>query len=827
MKSLLKFITTIFLFTSSLFANYQSVYIPDQLRQDISEGKVAKYQRETIPTVNLAELKQKGVVGQNETLTKSITGTPTFAAILNADVCKVENPQAYTSTIYEMDLPGGVITCMYGAKGNLYNPMGLFKVFIPEIKAYYSINRDAAKTEKAAEVAAAEAQFAPLIQAKQTIMNQQQQQPGAKFLTIPELLYAAILTDEEIVDIQAANTTGKFQLMPGYTSKFSESNEVVDNSEYLLTDSVSIFKVYAGLANVSMNFLLIIATGFAGYGAIRFFGQRGVNKLEDKKTNEATSPFLIGIFAGLILFVPQSVETDPSGEYSVLHNHYQDFEKFGYYTFNDWANEAAKVIIDAELDSVIAKTGLGTKEQIVDSTAQATQSQKLKEFYTANYNSCVNTVYKNDYLSHDDGKTVFGESDKSIFPNTEHWAYVSFAAKSLAEGYYDLGSQGVLRDGAAGVGEYPKIAFSACGKADRLSNFYTERTTQLNQTYNSLATANSSVTPKIAGMEKVIEFQYKLYKDWGYLSILALPISKMQADKIAGTNRSASSELLQKMNQNIKGEDQVIYSILSSIPYMYVPGAGTVFDVVNQNSIAVGAASGAVIGSQVKEADGWFSKAFYTAVGAIDGAAIGALGGGGLIALGWSYMSAKVTLMLLPILGLVIIGVLRFIIIIIKSLSYHFLSLFILPIIFLQKNLEAMGKFTAKVLATMLELPIFVLAVYLATIAHSLIQTIGTIFSKSILSEMVSSEIVLDPLGFGGMTVAGESAQAWTSKMIIFIFDGLFEVAIGIFSIIIIYKIIISLHSELFQTIDLSASSAIDNAVDSMRTESSSWGTRI
>ncbi len=826
MKSLfLKLTATVFLLQTSLFANYQSIYIPDKLKQDISEGKVAKYQRETIPTINLAELKQKGVVGQNETLTKSITGTPTFAAILNADVCKVENPQAYTSTIYEMDLPSGVITCMYGAKGDLYNPMGLFKVFVPEVKAYYSVDTAAAKTEKAAEIAAAEAQFAPLIQAKQTIMNQQQQQPGSKFLTIPELLYAAILSDEEIVDMEAARTTGKFQLRPGYTSKFTESGEIVDNSEYLLTDSVSISKVYAGLADVSMNFLLIISTGFGAYGAIRFFGQKAVNKLEDKKTNEPSSPYMMGLFAGLILFVPQSVETDPSGEYSILHNRYQGFEKFGYYTFNDWAKEAAKVIIDVELDSVIAKTGLGTKEQIVDSTAQKTQSQKLRNFYNDNYNSCVNTVYKNDYLSYDDGKSVFGESDKSMFPSTEHWAYVAFSAKSLAEGYYDLGAQGCLRDGAAGVGEYPKIAFSACGKADRLSNFYAERTTQLEQTYNSLATANSSVTPKIAGMEKVMEFQYKLYRDWGFLSILALPVSKMQADKIAGTNRSASSELLQKMNQNIKGDDQVIYSILSSIPYMYVPGASTVFDVVNQNSIAVGAASGAAIGAQASD-NKWMS-AFYSAVGAVDGAAIGALGGGGLIALGWAYMSSKVTLMLLPILGLIVIGTARFGIIIIKSLSYHFLSLFILPIIFLQKNLEAMGKFTAKVLATMLELPIFVLAVWLAGVAHSLIQTIGTVLSKTILSEMVSNEIVLDPLGFGGMTVAGESAQAWTSKMIIFIFDGLFEVAIGIFSIIIIYKIIITLHSELFQTIDLSTSSAIDNSVESMRTESSSWGTRI
>lgn len=827
MKSLmLKLTTAIFLLQTSLLANYQSIYIPDQLRKDISEGKVAKYQREAIPTVNLAELKQKGVVGASETLTRSISGTPTFDAILAADVCKVEHPQAYTSTIYALDLPSGVITCMYGAVGDLYNPMGLYKVFIPEVKAYYSINSDAAQEEKAAEVANAEAQFAPLIEAKKNIMSQQEQQGNATFLTIPELLYAAILTDEEIIDIDAAYATGKFQLKPGYSSKFTESGEVVDNSEYLLTDSVGIFKVYAGLADVSMNFLLIITAGFGAYGVIRYFGGRTINKVEKKKSNEANTPYILGLMAGIILFVPQSIDTSATGEYQIMHNHYQEFEKFGYYTFNDWAKQAAKVIIDTKLDNVIANAGLGTKEQIVDTTAQATQAQRLDTFYSTQYNTCANSIYKNDYLLHNDGKTVFGESDKSMFPSTEHWAYVAFAAKSLAESPYETGSRGVLRDGAAAAGQYPKLAFSSCGKADALSNFYAERKNQLQNNYNSLVTANASVTPKIQGMEKVIEFQYKLYRDWGFLSILALPISSMQAEQIAGTNHTASNKLLEKMNQNIKGDDQIIYSILSSIPYMYVPGASTVFDIVNQNSIAVGAASGAAIGAQAG-GDNKFMNAFYSVVGAIDGAGIAAVGGGGLIALGWAYMSAKTTLMLLPILGLVIIGILRFIIIIIKGLSYHFLSLFIMPVMFLQKNLEAMSKFTAKVLATMLELPIFVLAVFLAMEANSMIHTLGTIFSKTILSEMVNNDIVLDPLQFGSMTVAGESMKEWASKMTIFLFDGLFEVAIGIFSIIIIYKIIITLHTELFQTIDLSTSSAIDNAVESMRTEGSSWGTRI
>lgn len=828
MRSLLRLIATVFLLQTSLLANYQSIYIPDQLKQDLSEGKVAKYQTETIPTASLAELQQRGVLGSDATLTRHISGTPTFDAILAADVCKVDTPQAYTSTIYEMDLPSGIITCMYAAKGDLYNPMGLYKVVVPEIKAYYAINSEAAKVEKAAEIANAERQFQPLIQTKANIVNQMQQQTSSgTFLTIPELIYAAILTDEQIVDIDAARATGKFQLKQGYSSKFTQSNEVVDNSEYLLTDTVSIFKVYGGLAQASMNFLILMTLGFGAYGGIKYFGGKASKKLEKKQSNEAEIPYLAGIFAGLILFFPQS-ETTQNGDYTVLHNRYQGFEKFGYYNFNEWAKTSAKVIIDSELDSVIAKTGLGTKEQIVDTTAQATQAQKLDAVYTANYNVCVNNIYKSDYLTHTDGKTVFGESDKSMFPTTEHWGYVALAAKPLTEGYYEKGSGGSLQDSAAGEGEYPKIAFSACGKADSLSNFYRERKTQLQNSYNSLVQSSGSAAPKIVGMEKIIEFQYKLYRDWGYLSVLALPIAKMQAERLSGINKNTSSQLLEKLNQNIAGEDKMLHSLLSAIPYMYVPGSQTVFEVASGNSIAIGAAGGAVIGSQVPEAQGWFSKAFYTAVGAVDGAAIGwTSAGSGAIGMGFAYMAGKITLTLLPILGLTMIGVLRFITIIVKSFSYHFVSLFVMPIIFIQRNIELMAKLTARVLATMLELPIFVLAVWLAMTANSLIHTIGITFSKMVLSGMIENGFIMDPLQMGNMSIAGQNASEWSSKMLIYLFDGFFEVAVAAFSIVIIYKIIISLHKELFDAIDLTANSAIDSSIESMRQEGNSWGAKI
>lgn len=144
---------------------------------------------------------------------------------------------------------------------------------------------------------------------------------------------------------------------------------------------------------------------------------------------------------------------------------------------------------------------------------------------------------------------------------------------------------------------------------------------------------------------------------------------------------------------------------------------------------------------------------------------------------------------------------------------------------FIQKNVEAMGKFTVKILATMLEIPIFVLAVWLAITANSLIQTVGTVLGKNVMSGMLDTSLSQNTTPI--IEVAGENLTNLFTEMKIYFIDGFMEVVIAVFSVVIIYKIIISLHTELFQAIDLASSSAIDNSIDSMKNESASWGARI
>ena len=55
------------------------------------------------------------------------------------------------------------------------------------------------------------------------------------------------------------------------------------------------------------------------------------------------------------------------------------------------------------------------------------------------------------------------------------------------------------------------------------------------------------------------------------------------------------------------------------------------------------------------------------------------------------------------------------------------------------------------------------------------------------------------------------------SKIKIYVFDGFTEIAIAVFAIIIIYKLIISLHNTIFEVLEVQGSQSLDNSIESMR----------
>jgi len=152
-----------------------------------------------------------------------------------------------------------------------------------------------------------------------------------------------------------------------------------------------------------------------------------------------------------------------------------------------------------------------------------------------------------------------------------------------------------------------------------------------------------------------------------------------------------------------------------------------------------------------------------------------------------------------------LIGLGRFLTIIIKIFIYHFASVFILPLLFLKHNIEQVSKYSIKILSTMLELPLFPLSIWLAMTSHSLLVILGESISKRVILGMLENINV-------------STASQW-EIMKIYFFDGLVEVGIALFSVVIIYKIIITMHSSVMELFEIGAGSSLDSMTDAMQHE--------
>ena len=61
----------------------------------------------------------------------------------------------------------------------------------------------------------------------------------------------------------------------------------------------------------------------------------------------------------------------------------------------------------------------------------------------------------------------------------------------------------------------------------------------------------------------------------------------------------------------------------------------------------------------------------------------------------------------------------------------------------------------------------------------------------------------------------------------IYMFDGFLEIVIAVFSIVIIYKIIVTLHETVADVLEVQGTNRLDSAVESMKNDATGWGQKI
>lgn len=482
------------------------------------------------------------------------------------------------------------------------------------------------------------------------------------------------------------------------------------------------------------------------------------------------------------------------------------------------------------MDSLIDKSGLGNQKMIVDSYAGMVQYKNLKNYASELDTQCAQTFNTNE-LTNIDNRKIYSISENSIFPMSENWAYAASWASVGGKDYYNLVPNGlILPDGyspatkkiAAGLdlnNYYPRFAMSACARNNLKNIDYAQKEKDYLTSYNSAISSDSKDDKKIAILKSLTKFQYELYRDWGFLSVLGLPVTKMQTEYLGGLY-DVENNFIKKANEEIGGGNWVgekIHGFLSSLPYLLLPGAETVYTVTKENAGKLGAAIGGTATS---------GGGITAAIGAVVGGALGTVGSS-MIGFSIATIYAKTILVLSPILAILVFGLGRFLIIIIKIFLIHFVSLLLIPIIFASENMKYFALFTMKVFVTMLELPIFVLAVWLAITANSLIHSIGDVFSKKIILGMLEN----NEINSAATEITLESFTTmnfeYTNIFKIFILDGFMEIAISVFSIIIIYRLIITTHTSIFEMVELKGLQQLDSVTDSIGHEMKGFGGKV
>ncbi|AFL69596.1 hypothetical protein [Sulfurospirillum barnesii] len=790
-KSIIILVLTLY---GVLHAEPQSM-TPEQIRKDFEAQNQDKYRNDNFEIVQPSKLIENQIVKPEFTTTVENT---------NAVDCQSFMAVGHTATLYNIDAVSGTVTCMYAKKSSelssLYEPEGVFTVFYPKIKENFKLNPDLAQQQNAAIIARKDTMVKSLIDTKNTISNSITQAQG-NYLSITQLLTAGVLADGEVINSVATESTGKLQLQGDYTSVYTSDTGVSDNGYIIQGEVVNIFKTYASLSSSMLAYIWLIFIFVGLYTAARM----GIAKLNKHDRTVSFKSFGVISLIGFLAFAPiNSSSHNPPGygnqeeEFSTAVSNFQRMSMAGYYLFSELADDIAKKITDNTLDTLLNKSGIGTSQQIIAAAAGMAQTKQLIDYHTKLKTACANT-YDTEYLS-----KAFG-TPNSIYPSSEKYALaVSIYSPSAGINYYDKSPNGLVLGNVAD-GNYPQLSFSFCNRNDHLLAIYTKQNKDFTTSYNAAIEIDPQADQKISILKTLITFQYELQRTWGYLSILGLPVIQLQTEL---EQNLYITKTLQERSGVTDETSSLLNSLISSIPYMLVPGAGNIY---NSTSSTIRDLSQGAKDTAWGKALGWFGGNIVASV-ATNTAAFSV-----------AYTITVTLLKILPIAGIIIIGLMRFITILIKIFIFNFASLILFPIIIAQNNGEHMGKFTLRVFLIMLEIPVFVLSVWVAITANSLLNSIGAVFSKGIIKGMLQNNAagVSKEWSFSALF---QMSGAFIDTIKIYFLNGLMEVAISLFSIILIYKIIVSLHTAIFEGLELKSAAVLDEMVSSIRSEANLGG---
>ena len=248
----MKHFLIILLFLTNAFATvsgHNTRFTKAQVEKDVNNQNMAKY-KDNFETLNVKSLADKNIL--NSSLSVDVNSTKTYIEdtaefsdandfAMKIDCSQKVNLQKWSATLYSVDTTSGIVSCMIAPIADLNNPIGLFKIYYPNSKKLFVKNLELAKAIQEVAINQAKEKFDGIY----TTIQQKSDEliaahdNGNIHLTVPSLFLNTILTNTDIIDVEATRDLGKLSFQNNVTpSPVAE--------KIALNDAETFSNVYAG-----------------------------------------------------------------------------------------------------------------------------------------------------------------------------------------------------------------------------------------------------------------------------------------------------------------------------------------------------------------------------------------------------------------------------------------------------------------------------------------------------------------------------------------------------------------------------------------------------
>jgi len=843
-----KIILLLFCFTSILFAN---IYDTKTIIEDFKANNVDKYNKDDIPLIDKQQAKIKYLLpmGPGSYIVQVQSPSAGAGNVLEVFKCP-KGTELYSTTLYSVDFKNLSMQCMVARKNQLEKPIALFNWHLSDYgdevefsatlpnwkkwEEYFTKDLAAAAGANEELLNSSKAQFAGLIRAKNEA-KEANEAAGAN-IGIPKIILGTLLSDTGLIDVQSSINHSAIVLNEGNTvaggnflktksattvnssdatfgevwkvdpdtvggvvpwmaniwNKVSVGNKQVvalkvketayqyqDKSSDVITSRlVNLLEFYPKFSQLNQD-LYMLLLGIFGIAGISMISAARASQFFEKD-EQSKNKIIIwggGILLSAVAFFPtdsQLVSIDGK-EFKSSQNNFSKFEVMGYYTAVDFANGIANIVIDNEMNSIARRAGAINTNTIIDVAASQQLNIKERSAVATALTYCANT-YHIPYTQQ------YNVGGNFTFPKSEQYVYAQYIKKGLNPTIYSsVNNNGLMTmDNPEG---YPKISLSACQKIEQRLD-YLEAMSAKNEA--TLAAATTGVDEnKIKMIEALYSTQYSMLNEWEYMSIIALPTIVYKAEHLGQLFDKQKDSASQNLDDNGGG---FIKQITKSIPYYLMPGVSSIQSLIQ---------------TQTTNAGGVFGG-----IGRFFGGLVG-----GLTGFHFAVEVSKNLVATLPIVGIIMFSLLINVKIIVKIFTYHLMAPFVMLLAFSKQNIQIVLNYVARVLTIMAEIPIFVLSIFAAMAARDILMAVGTPLSSTIVKIM--SEIT------------ESQDDSIENNLMDYLLQGSLEILLQIFAFVVIYKILSTYHTQIFEGMEVKTASAFDSVVTDTVNSAQQYGQRL